>query len=343
MRKLFCILSMSLLVAASTALAQEEPQSDVQRDGLAGPVKTESTVTTRSNVKWSQPGGPTLVLPVWCMSCAYESDGTKTVSGQIADGKFVGELIDIRRDANGRVTERTFTSTSTGKVYRHQIVGPFGATEETDYDPTTGKLSATQTMSYDEYGHMHDWLSLDGDGKMASHNAITRLKDGTLTEETVWGKNGELTWQQTYDPDRDLEHFTTYDDSGAVKLTWTFAHGEIVSFWEQPGKAQDHEQFGEGFIETNGQGNVDNYRCHSDGQCDRSRVHFEYLDAAKKRNPTSAEWRDASGNLLFAAYCEYELDAAGNWTHRKVWVYPSEQGDRALYEDDDRTMTYWQK
>jgi len=62
-----------------------------------------------------------------------------------------------------------------------------------------------------------------------------------------------------------------------------------------------------------------------------------------KRNPTSAEWRDAEGRLLYAAYYEYELDAFQNWTHRKVSVWSSDNPERTPYEDDTRTITYWQE
>jgi hypothetical protein len=116
----------------------------------------------------------------------------------------------------------------------------------------------------------------------------------------------------------------------------------VTSFWEQP-DAHNQPQFGENFNEFLDNGNAENYSCHPNGQCDRAHVYYQYLDAAHKRNPTSAEWHDADGHLVVAAYCEYEIDASGNWTHRRVWVSPTEQGDRALYEEDSRTITYWQK
>ncbi|HUD12361.1 MAG TPA: hypothetical protein VMQ56_01785 [Terracidiphilus sp.] len=338
-----CSLSLSLFLIASLAPAQQEGKTDAQSDDLLGPVKTVSTVVSMSQVKWQQPSGPSLVLPVECRDCAYDPDGTKTVSGQIVNGNFIGELIDIRRDGEGHVTERTFTSSSTGQVYCRQVIGPYGKTAETDYDSTTGKLQAQQTFAYDQYGNMHDWLTLDGNGKQAGHEVINRLKDGTLTEESAWGKNGELSWQQTYDPETDVGHFTTFDESGAMKLTWTFAHGKVISFWEQPGLSRDGPQFGESFSDFGDRVNVDNFSCHENGQCDHYRIHYEYLDPAKKRNPTIAEWRDAEGNLLYAAYCHYDLDPAGNWTHRKISVYSPELGDRTPYEQDSRTITYWDK
>ncbi len=341
MRTLPCVLSMSLLLAAYAAPAQEERHTEAQQDGLLGPVKSVATTITRSPVKWAQPGGPALVLLASCRYCAYDPDGTRIKFGQIVDGNFSGDLISLRSDGDGNVTGRSVTSTFTGQVVRVEVDGPFGKTQETDYIQTPDNTYFQQIISYDQYGHMHDWLSLDSNGKQLSHTVTNRLKDGTLTEQSTWDKNGELSYQHFYDPETDLDRFILFDESGAVKLTRTFAHGKVISFWEQPGPPRDHEQFGEKFTEPKGDGNVDVFHCPSEGKCDRTRVHYEYLDPAKKRNPTSAEWRDADGKLLYAAYCEYEIDSAGNWTHRKVWVYPSGQGDRALYEEDARTITYW--
>jgi hypothetical protein len=342
MKTLPCILSMSILMVCTASSAQEERKTDAQKDGLVGPVKSVSTLVTMSSVKWQQPGGPTIVQPVWCRDCSYDQDGNKTISGQIVDGNFLGDLIDIRRDSNGHVTDRTVTNAANGQVRVHQMVGPFGTTEETDYYSGTGNVTAQQTFSYDQYGRIHDWLSLDGDGKQLSNCITTHAKDGTLTEQSCFDKNNQPNWLQTYDPDRDLEHFTVFDESGAVRLTWTRSQGKVIAFWEQPGP-HAQSQFGENFSEFEDSGNAENYSCHPIGQCDIAHVRYQYLDPAKKRNPISAEWRDADGHLVVAAYCEYELDSAGNWTHRKVWVASSEQSDRALYEEDSRTIASWQK
>jgi hypothetical protein len=38
-------------------------------------------------------------------------------------------------------------------------------------------------------------------------------------------------------------------------------------------------------------------------------------------NPQSVEWPDESGELLYAAYYEYEIEANRNWTRRVIWVW----------------------
>jgi hypothetical protein len=337
------VLTLPLLVVAFSASAQEVLHTDAQQDGLLGPVKSVSTTTTGSPVKWQQPPGPSLVMPLFCRDCTYDPDGTRTTSGQIMDGKFYGDRTELRRDAEGHVTDRVVIGAMTDNMIRHEVMGPFGKTEETDFDPVTGKMQWQQTFSYDQYGHQRDWFTMDGDGQQQSHVVTTRDKDGTLTEQSVWDKNNRLNYQQTYDPEKDTDNFTVWDESGDMTLTRTFSHGKVISFWERPRLPDENGRFGENFTDSDDKGTVENYHCHENGQCDLSRVHYEYLDPVKKRNPTSAEWRDADGKLLYAGYCEYEVDSYGNWVRRKVYVYPSEQGDRALREEDSRTITYWQK
>ena len=335
MRTAWCVFVL-LVVSAFCASAQESNRTDAQLDGFAGPVKSVSSNILRSSVKWQQPGGPILVTPIWCRDCKYDPDGTKTKSGSVVDGRFFGEIIRLVRDANGRVTDRFVTETL-GLMARHDVIGPFGKTEQTLY--VRGKLESRGFFSYDEYGHISDWISFNGTGQQVGRTFTNTVKDGTIVERSVWGKDGGLTWQQTYDPETQVEHFTTFDPMGRIKLTWTVIHGKLLSFWEPQ---ESPSQFGDNFSENLGDGNFDKYVCQNDGRCEISRIHYEYLDSTK-RNPISAEWRDSEGNLLFAAYYNYEMDSFGNWTYRQVWVWTPDLGNRALYETDFRDIAYWQK
>lgn len=83
-----------------------------------------------------------------------------------------------------------------------------------------------------------------------------------------------------------------------------------------------------------------NYQRHSDSTCELSRIRNVYLDP-KRRNPQSAEWRDADGNLRFPAYYDYEIDDHRNWTRRQIWVWSQSLGERKLYETDSGSITYW--
>jgi hypothetical protein len=337
MRSPWSVFLLSLLVGLSVVYAQERNRTDAQRDDLAGPVKSAASRVTYSGVKWQQPDGPTLVLPIWCRDCEYDSDGTKTKSGQVVDGSFRGEIVRLIRDANGNVTDRLAIDASTGQTARHEVIGPFGKTEQTIY--LGGEVRWRHIFSYDPYGHMTEWLSLDSAGRQESRSVTNTDKEGNVLERSVWGKDDELDWLQTYDPETPVEHFTTYDQSGKVKLTWTVAYGKVASFWEL---GDSSSQFGDHFSEDVGDGNVDNYACHNNGECEPSRIHYEYLDA-KKRNPQSAEWQDSEGNLRFAAYYNYAIDSFRNWTYREVWVWTPELRNRTLYETDFRNITYWTK
>lgn len=194
-------------------------------------------------------------------------------------------------------------------------------------------------FSYDDNGHMREWLSFDGSGKSTGHTLRVTNKDGGILRRSVYGSNGELSYEQTYDPETETDHFTSFDELGRVKVTWTYVQDKLASYWQEP---DSPSQFGDNFSEPRGENDVENYSCHADLKCDLSRVHYEYLDEGK-RNPKSAVWRDEEGNLRLAAYFEYEVDSHRNWTLRQVWVWDPSLGQRTLFETDLRTITYWEK
>lgn len=194
MRSRRCSLALSFLVVTCVASAQVKSKTDAQMDGLAGPVKSVSSAITQSGVKWQQPGGPTLVAPIWCKDCEYDPDGTKTKSGELVEGKFFGEGIRLIRDANGQVTDRSSYNASTGELQRHEVMGPFGRTEQKVY--IGAKLYSRSTFSYDQYGHLSEWLSFDAAGRSEGRTFTATDKEGTLTRRSVFGKNGELSCEQ---------------------------------------------------------------------------------------------------------------------------------------------------
>jgi hypothetical protein len=333
-------LSLSLLFAGFPlcAVAQERNLTDALRMDLAGPVKSVSVqTTTATGLVWSQPGGPTLVLPVWCHECEFDPNGNRTKFGQIIDGRFQGETVQLFFDGEGHVTERIAEDAATGETVRREIAGPFGNTEESSY--RGGALQSRVLFTYDQYGHRIDWLTLDSGGNQQGRTVMHTDKDGNDTEQLDYGKEGELLLhvRHTFDPKTKIEHFTSFDQSGGVKLTWTVTGGMLSSFWELPGS---QPEYGEGFSEDVGNNTFATYQCHSDGTCERSRVHYVYLDA-KRRNPQSAEWRDESGDLLYAAYYDYEIDAHRNWINRTIWVWSKSLGERKVYETDSRVISYW--
>ena len=73
---------------------------------------------------WNQPGGPALIIPVWCHECEFDPNGNRTKFGQIFDGRFQGESIHLVVDGQGQVTERTVEDASTGETIRREVAGP---------------------------------------------------------------------------------------------------------------------------------------------------------------------------------------------------------------------------
>jgi len=336
MRTLRCSFTV-LLVMTCVRFMVAQNKTDVQIDGLTGPVRTvSSTVIPASNVKWQQPSGPTLVEPIWCRDCEYEADGSKTKSGQVMDGKFYGQLIRLVRDGSGNVTDRLAYNASTGELERHDVMGATGQTKQRAY--VDGKLRFRSTFAYDAYGNLAEWRSFDAKGASEGYTLSSSTKDGTLLKRSTYAKDGTLSYEQTYDPETDTDHLATYDESGKVKLSLTVVQGKLSSFWEP---SDSPNQFGENFTQPHGEVNVENFACHNDLRCDISQVHYEYLDG-DKHTPLSAEWRDAEGNLQLAAYFDYEVDSYHNWTTRRVWVWNPDLGRRTLAETDSRVITYWQ-
>ena len=241
MRFLWWSCGVALLFLTSAFLGAQT-KTDAQNDGFAGPIRSVASLAEKYGVKWQQPGGPTMVAPMWCQDCEYDPDGTKTKSGQIVEGKFFGQTIRLIRDANGNVTDRYSYD---AMWQRHDVMGPYGKTEQEVY--LKGKLFSRSTFSYDQYGHMREGLDFDAAGKSDGRTVRVTDKDGTLLRHSTYDQNNELTWEQTYDLETDVEHFTTFDEFGKVKLTWTFAKGKLISFWELP---ETITQFGDGFIQT---------------------------------------------------------------------------------------------
>jgi hypothetical protein len=324
------------VIGVAAAAAQAQNKSEAQLDGLAGPVKTVTTLReTPANIRWQQPAGPTLVVPIWCHVCDYDRDGYRTRSGDVVDGKFIGESIALSRDPAGHLISRHTVDAASGEVNRQERFGPFGRTEADFY--INGKLISHQVFRYDENGNQSEWLTWDGNGSSTGRVVTATAKDGTVLSRSSFAPDGTLLWRSSYDPTSDRDEIAVNEKSGAPALTRVADHGKTASFWEA---SDDSNRFGQRFTVDRGNGNVEFHECHRASGCSISQVHYEYAGPGK-RNPTSAEWRDQSGSLQWAAYYDYEFDSAHNWTHRNVWVISPEQQQRTLYEEDWRTITYW--
>ncbi len=324
-----------MVVFAPLAVAQKEIQTEAQQDGFAGRVKSVATIVERPRVEWQQPGGPTLVFPVMCHDCEYSPEGYRTRSGDMAEGKFLGQNMTLQRDGTGHVTEVVGTDAASGDVFRRAVMGPYGKTQETFY--RDGKVTLQNIFRYDADGRVIDWLSLDATGAQTDRQ-LTKWGKTAPTEITTWGKEQQLQSRQTFDPAANEGRFTTFDESGVVAVSWTHRHGQMPSYWAA---SEAPNQSGAGFADFNDKANPISFDCRRGGVCEVANIHYEYADAAKQ-NLASAEWRDANGNLLYGAYYTYQFDAHGNWTHREVSVWSVKLGARTVFETDDRLITYWE-
>ncbi len=330
------VLFLMFLFAGSAVVPAQLPRSQASLDGFVGPVRSVASGSVNMHIHWTQPGGPTLVTPLRCRDCEYDRDGTRTKFGQTVEGKFFGQNILLSHDGSGTVTERFVTDAGTGALQEYDVMGPFGRLQQTTF--INGKPEWKSLFAYDASGNMSEWRSFHW-GKLEGHTKILTDASGNLLDRSVYRKNGQLSWQHTFDPETSIERFSSYDESGKVILTYTVREGKLVSFWEP---SDSPHQFGDNFTEKVEEGTYENYACHNDLKCDLSRIHYEYQNH-DKHTPTSAEWRDADGNLQLAAYFQYQLDSYGNWTQRQVWVWNPSLGDSTLFETDFRAITYWSK
>ena len=252
---------------------------------------------------------------------AHAQDAGARLSGTVVDGQ-------------GKAIERRATDARAGELTRDEVLGPYGMTQQTIYH--NGIVSSSRSFRYDENGHLSEILSRDANGDQSDRMHYTTTKDGVTTETTNWDRAGQMQWRQLYDPETDSDIITTFDDAGMIKLSLVAVQGGVTSFWAR----SSEKQFGDSIAYFRDGGNAESMHCHANGNCDRFLIHYEYLDPPH-RNPSSAEWRDTSGNLPYAAYYEYEIDQNRNWTHRRVWVKGPDQPERTLYEEDTRVIVYW--
>jgi hypothetical protein len=340
----YTIAPLLLLACCAVTLAQQEAKTDLQRDDLAGPVRSVSS-TRLSEASKEQLKNIAFGVSPGCTLCAYDRDGNKVSEGQIADGNFVGNQTAISHDPDG-TTERVLTTvlpppapgTSQGPaMIRRELDGPFGEVNSTLF--LDGKVQLREVRNYDAKGHLSETWIYDGAGAIMQHETYRWTEDGQRKDWELNGKGDAPVLRLTWDPETDESRLTGFDLSGAVVESWSVAHGKILSFWEdsdEQGANHAHSMFDDG---ENGEFTV--YECRKSNGC-KVEHHYSQFLGPGKRNIRHTDFRDSAGNLKWASDYEYELDSHGNWTHRKVWVTFPGEGGRVLSSEDDRTITYWE-
>ncbi|WP_353072423.1 hypothetical protein [Tunturiibacter gelidiferens] len=181
-----------------------------------------------------------LIWPIGCQECYYDPDGARVRSGQRSADGFQGNNILLSRDAQGHVFDRRILDASSGALKVHDVLGPFGLTEQTYYE--RGKVTSSRTIRYDPFGYISETASFAGSGQQTEHSHSTYTEEGVLTEDSAWGRNGQLKWQQLIDPEKHTESFNTFDDAGMLKLAWTRTDDKMASFWE---RSDEGNQYGD--------------------------------------------------------------------------------------------------
>jgi hypothetical protein len=323
-----------ITIGAGAATAEKKPQTEAGQDGLSGSVHsvvmTEQTIMSKLD-----PAGGWVVQNIPSGNVEYDRQGYRMKVGKDdANGEFQGQMSQIMRDAHGRVIERTIRILPSQDLLERDVYGPFGLVESTFF--SSGKPTSVHTVNYDQLGNVLDESTMDGNGKPMGRTLYRRNSNGAWTERTMWIQ-GVLHSFETYNPDSDFQRYEQYDSSGDVMTTFTYSHGRVQTYWS----ALTDPNGGTPMIDNLDNGDTRTTFCHNQGRtCDERTRHAVYLDPVK-HNPIMTEILSDDGRPLVRAFYEYQMDGHENWTTRKVWVQPGEQGERALYETDSRTITYW--
>ena len=285
------------------AVAEDKAQTDAQQDGFNGSVHSvsmahqETFFTLDPSVAWVIQHAPS-------EDVEYDSRGYRTKVGKTdaATGVFLGQLSQFVRDGNGVVIERTTIQLPSQDLIEHDIYGPFGLVESTNF--SSGKAVLLRTISYDQQGNIQEDSDMDGEQKPISRTVYRRNHNGAWTERTLWIR-GLLHSHETYDPDADFQRYEEYDSSGDVMTTFTHHNARVESYWS----ASNDPNGGTSVIDELDNGDTKSSSCHNETRtCDGRIRHANYLDAAR-HNPSMTEIVSDDGKLLGRAYYEYQLDA----------------------------------
>jgi len=329
----FCLLFFVLTVQDISA--SHPKLTDAELDGLRGAVKSVTTNVERFEGR--DPDAPNhlvITYPVWCEVCEYDEEGNSIKRGQVVEGRFVGGTTRYLRNEDGTIREKRLRDEN-GQPFQNVMLGPFGKTEEEDYQ--NGRLQWRQTFRYDKNGNLIEWLTFDPRGNQTASTTASYDEQGNVTEQFDRGPNNSfrLHFTQNYNLETDVWTFISYNENGTVRVTRTTNDNRITSYWEQPGA---RHEYGSG-VYFNTAPKERECEDHSpDGKVWHQSEKF--IDE-RRHDPLRVELRDETRVVQMAADYEYEFDSQGNWTKRLVWIWRSASGERKLHEVDMRTLTYW--
>jgi hypothetical protein len=328
--------ALAVLLLATCLDASEPKSTDARTDGLIGPVRSVSARQELQQVDWGQNDAKAGLIGVSCYECEYDPEGNRIKSGGILDGEFRGDVIRIVRDETGKVTER-IEENDRGELLRRDVLGPHGITEQVGYQQ--GKAISRSTWSYDANGHVTEFYQYDQDGEVNGSSLSASDASGDIKEQWDYGRNGvfQLHFAQSYNPQTDISTFTSFNENGSAKVTFTTKGTKVLSYWQQ---TSEEHVFGSIFWRDRAGKTEVTHNCNPDGTCDEI---ASYFPNETTNQVSRVEWHDPGQVLRLAFDYEYELDSFGNWTKRTVWVWSPDLGERKVCETDYRTLTYWSK
>jgi hypothetical protein len=175
---------LSFLLLALTVqhvFAAHSKLTDAELDGFKGVVKSVTTKVERFDPSDPDaPNHPGITYAVGCEVCEYDEGGNSIKRGQIFDGRFLGGTTQYVRDENGSIRDKILLDEK-GQLFQKVTLGPFGKTEEEDYQH--GILQWRQTLRYDEHGNMIEWLTFDAHGNQNASTTATFDEQGNVTEQ----------------------------------------------------------------------------------------------------------------------------------------------------------------
>ena len=323
--------------AGGFAFGQKPSQTEAEDDGLLGPVESAITDVHNYGPDFTQPEGPAIVYPPGFKALEFDREGMRTQAGEILpNGKFFGEIMQNDRDKDGRITHRVYTDFASGKLSHEDWYGPNGPVRSDVY--IDGVLFQRARLSYDASGRVVTRIIEDGKGTPVESRVIQMTSNGQVARESTVGKGGGAIFHEEIDNRSNSHSFERFAENGKPELKSSLKEGEPDQFWAASNK---RNQWGSNSTSFASHSDADRTNCTNNG-CTTAHIHYEYADE-EKRHPLSAEWRDASGKLLYAAYYEYVWDDHKNWTRRDVWVLSPKQPEQTLYETDVRTIRYWER
>lgn len=332
--KIFLAFSLVTVFFATAGWASDEKKTDAQRDGLAGPVRTVSTQEGKTEFSLDQRDWPVLVGIGGCGECDYDRWGTQIRNGQMAEGQFRGERYQITRDERGNIIEQVRVGAD-GDIVGRTRYGSFGIVEQNEY--AGGIRGFHSEWSYDSNGHLLKLVQYDRDDKIQTLTLRLTDDSGNIKEEWCYRGKEELSYHtlDAYDPKTDGWTWTSYAEDGSIKVAIETQNGK-VHFYRQ--NVNDPNVFGQHFFLDRIGNTQHTFRGHADGTYDDITTIFPN---ERLHNPERLEWRDGAGTLRLKADYEYELDAQGNWTTRRTWVWTPDLAEKQLYKVDQRRLTYW--